>query len=126
MIIVLIHWRIKPDKTTDFLDVWRTQARVNDRTGLVAELLTEVKTPKDLWYITWHLDPDSLGDFVSYLNVGIWQDDAAFEQQIARYFNDSGPLRDFEKYRRRRVVLNPVAWRRGRADLPTADPAGVL
>jgi hypothetical protein len=67
MIIVLIHWRIKPDKTTDFLDVWRTQARVNDRTGLVAELLNEVKTPKDLWYITWHLDPDSLGDFVSYL-----------------------------------------------------------
>jgi hypothetical protein len=124
--IVLIHWRIKPEQTSVFLDYWKTQATINDRTGLVAEMLSEARTAKDFWYATWSLDPESFGDFKSYVNVGIWSDDDAFKEQIADKFNDDRPLLDFEKYRRRRAILTPVAWRRGMAELPTADPVGIL
>jgi len=125
MIIVLIHWRIKPDKTADLVDFWKTQATVNDRLGLIQEVLSEAQSPRDFKYITWHLDPKSLGNFVSYENGGVWLDDAAFEEQIGKYFNDTGQLRDFEQFRRRRTVLKPIAWRIGNAQLPP-EPAGVL
>jgi hypothetical protein len=125
MIVVLIHWRIKPDKVSEFVDFWKTQATVNDRSGLIEEILSQAKSSKDFDYITWHLDPESDGNFISFVNVGIWLDDDAFEQQIGKYFNDDNPLRDFEQLRRRRIVLRPTAWRIGKADLPS-EPAGVL
>lgn len=126
MMIVLIHWRIKPNAIDDFFAYWKTQARIGDRKGLITEMLSEVRTAKDFWYATWSLDPESLGDFKSYVNVGFWHDDAEFQNQIADKFNDDNPLLDFEMYRRRRAVLTPATWRRGLAELPSADSAGVL
>jgi hypothetical protein len=126
MIIVLIHWRIKPEKTSEFLDFWKTQATIQNRGDLVAEMLNEVQMPKDFPYATWSLDPESFGNFKSYVNVGVWDDDNAFQEQIGQYFNDDRPMLDFEKFRRRRAVLKPVSWRRGQAQLPENDPAGVL
>jgi hypothetical protein len=118
MIIALIHWRIKPEKPAEFLDFWKTQATLQDRTGLVAEMLSEAQTPKDFPYATWSLDPESLGTFKSYVNVGVWDDDNAFQEQVGQYFNDDKPPLDFEKFRRRRAVLKPGSWRRGQAKLP--------
>ena len=125
MMIVLIHWRIKPDKVDDFLHFWKAVAKVGDRKGLITEMLSEVRTPKDFWYATWSLDPESLGDFKSYVNVGFWNDDDEFQKQIADKFNDDSPLKDFEMYRRRRAILTPATWRRGLAEFPKLDPAGV-
>jgi hypothetical protein len=128
MMIVLIHWRIKPEREqiSDFLGYWKTQATVSDRTGLITEMLSEARSAKDFWYATWRLDPESFGNFKSYVNVGFWHDDNAFEEQIARHFNDDLPMKDFEKYRRRRAILTPTAWRLGGSSLPSADSDGVL
>ncbi|MDE2229788.1 MAG: hypothetical protein KGL11_12215 [Alphaproteobacteria bacterium] len=127
MIIVLIHWRIKPEQEhiDAFLEFWRTKATVEDRTGLVGEFLSETMTPKDFPYITWHMDPDTLGDHKSFVNAGIWADEEAFHEQIGKNFNDDKPMLPFEKYRRRRIVLRPNSQRIGMAKLPSVDSAGV-
>jgi hypothetical protein len=127
MIIALIQWRIKPDDASRkaFLKHWKTKNPIGDRTGLVAEFLSDSLKIADFPYITWHLDPESLGDFRSYVTVGIWQDSDAFKEQVANYFNDDKPLLRFEKYRRRRVIYRPVGWRIGGTTLPDKDSLGV-
>lgn len=91
----------------------------------MAEFLSDSLPMTDFPYITWHLDSESLGNFKSYVTVGLWQDAEAFRDQIAAYFNDQRPLLSFEKYRRRRVIFKPVHWRIGNAPLPTKDSDGV-
>ena len=43
MIIVFIHWKIKPEPemVKEFLEFWKTAAVVEDRTGLIVEFLSE-------------------------------------------------------------------------------------
>ncbi|MBO6528398.1 hypothetical protein [Erythrobacter sp.] len=124
--IALIHWRIKPESVEDFLTHWREQNRIADRSGLIAEFLSDSLKPSDMPFITWHLDEQSLGNFRSYVTVGIWVDGDAFAEQIGQYFNDENALLPFEQYRRRRVVFRPVEWRIGNAELPETDTPGVL
>jgi len=76
-------------------------------------------------YITWHLDPESLGNFKSYVTIGLWADAKTFGEEVAKYFNDDKPLLAFEKYRRRRVIFEPVGWRIGKTSLPNYDSPGV-
>jgi hypothetical protein len=127
MIVALIHWRIKPDKTSRnaFLKHWKMKNPITDRTGLIAEFLSDSLKIADFPYITWHLDPESFGNFRSYVTVGLWQDSDAFKEQVAAYFNDDKPLLPFEKYRRRRVMFRPVDWRIGKTRLPAKDSLGV-
>jgi hypothetical protein len=65
MIVALIHWRIKPDEASQkkFLKHWNTKNSISDRTGLIAEFLSDSLKIADFPYITWHLDPESFGDF---------------------------------------------------------------
>jgi hypothetical protein len=49
----------------------------------------------------------------------------AFKDQVAAYFNDDKPMLAFEKYRRRRVMFNPLDWRIGETALPDRDSPGV-
>lgn len=125
MVIALIHWRIKPSSVDEFLKHWRENNQIEDRTGLIAEFLSDSLKPSDLPFITWHLDEQSLGNFRSYVTVGIWADGSAFEEQIAKYFNDDKPMLSFEQYRRRRVVFKPVEWRIGKSAMPDADTPNV-
>lgn len=127
MMIALIHWRIRPEPEhiAGFLEHWNTTNRIADRAGLVAEFLSDSLPIAAFPYITWHLDPDSLGDHKSYVTVGLWRDAADFSEQIAQYFNDDKPLLPFEQYRRRRVVFKPIAWRIGGSALPSDDSPGV-
>jgi hypothetical protein len=127
MMIALIHWRIRPDEksTADFLTHWNTRNSVQDRSGLIAEFLSGSLPMSEFPYITWHLDAESLGNFKSFVTVGLWQDAEAFRKQIACYFNDTKPMLPFEKYRRRRVVFKPVGWRIGDAAMPVSDSIGV-
>ena len=124
--IALIHWRIKPDRVDEFLAHWREKNRITDRSGLIAEFLSDSLKPSDLPFITWHLDEQSLGNFRSYVTVGIWADSDAFADQIAKYFNDDNPMLPFEQFRRRRVVFEPVEWRIGESAMPEGDTPGVL
>lgn len=59
------------------------------------------------------------------MTVGLWQDSAAFRDQVAAYVNDEKAMLAFEKYRRRRVIFNPVELMVGAAQLPEADSDGV-
>ncbi len=127
MKIVLIHWRIKPDEESNrcFLEHWKTSNTIGNRDGLIAEFLSDSLKISDFPYITWHLDPESFGNFRSYVTTGLWADSDSFEKQVAAYFNDDRPLLCFEKYRRRRVIFDPVCWRVGQAKLPFGDSDGV-
>lgn len=127
MIIALIHWRIRPDQANieAFLHHWKTNNTIGNRSGLIAEFLSDSLPMTQFPYITWHLDAEALGNFQSYVTVGIWEDADAFQEQIASYFNDTKPLLAFEKYRRRRVIFRPVEWRIGSKTLPHEDSPGV-
>ena len=127
MINALIHGRVKlgEENTAAFLKHWQTRNTIANRSGLVAEFLSDSLPMSQFPFITWHLDSDSLGNFKSYVTVGFWQDSDAFKDQVAAYFNDDKPLLDFEQYRRRRVILKPVHWRIGQANLPIGDSDGV-
>lgn len=127
MIAVLIHWRVKPDEKSisEFLKHWKTQNTIDDKKGLMGEFLSDSLPIDQYPFITWHLDPESLGNFKSYVTIGLWQKPEDFKEQVADYFNDDKPLLPFEKYRRRRVIFEPVAWRIGSSQLPDADSEGV-
>jgi hypothetical protein len=125
MFIAAIHWRIKPDQTEEFLAHWKGGNRVKNRDGLIAEFLSDAIPPKNFPDTTWHLDPESLGNFRSYVTVGLWRSEQDFLAEIGGYFDDTRKMQPFEKYRRRRVVFDPVGWRIGNFPMPTEDSAGV-
>lgn len=104
---------------------WKRTNTIGDRGGLIAEFLSDSLPIAAFPYITWHLDGESLGDFKSYVTIGLWANADDFKEQIAAYFNDDKPMLKFEKYRRRRVVFRPIEWRIGRTFLPKKDSKGV-
>jgi hypothetical protein len=128
MHVVLVHWRIKPDQQNiqAFLKHWREENKIEDRSGLVAEFLSESISPKDFPDTTWHLDPENLGDHKSFVNVALWREAKDFDEQIARHYNDKKEMKSFEKYRRRRVVAEAGDWRIGQFPLAKRDSKGVL
>jgi hypothetical protein len=99
--------------------------KLTDRSGLIAEFVSDTLPMANFPYITWHLDPESLGNFKSYVTIGLWADADKFGKEVAKYFNDDKPLLPFEKYRRRRVIFSPVGWRIGKTRLPERDSPGV-
>ena len=127
MIVILVHWQIRPEQEADFLDYWRRSAAVPDRAGLIGEFLSRVvpgEAAGQPW-ITWRLPEETGTDAAHYVNVGLWASEAAFLGQIAGMFDDDRPIAAFELRRRRRMMLAPQAWRIGGAALPEGDSAGV-
>jgi hypothetical protein len=72
MFVALIHWRIKPDKKSvkAFIKHWETRNSISDTGGLIAEFMSDTRPMANFPYITWHLDPESLGNFKSYVTIG--------------------------------------------------------
>jgi hypothetical protein len=128
MIIILVHWQIRPGREEEFLAYWRGSAIVRDRSGLIGEFLSRVVPgdPVALPWITWSLPADSSADAIHYANVGLWRSEQEFVAQIAGDFGDDRPIAPFELHRRRRLLLAPQAWRIGRTPLPPADSRDVL
>ena len=128
MIIVLIKWKIenKQEQINAFLDFWKQEAVIQDRKGLVGEFLSEIGSQDRYDYITWDFEQPEGDTYKLFINVAIWADADAFQDQIGQYFNDKNPLKTFEAERRVRTVLEPVSWRLGDASLPVRDSEGVL
>ena len=128
MIIVLIKWKIenKQDRINAFLNFWRKEAVVQDRKGLVGEFLSEIGSKAQYDYITWDFEQPVGDTYKIFVNVAIWDDGEAFQEQISQYFNDKKPLMGFEAERRVRTVLEPACWRMGDAPLPIHDSGGIL
>ncbi len=125
--IILVHWQIRPECESEFLDYWRAAATVRDRAGLIGEFLSKVaaRDPAFSPWITWSLADADAQAAVHYVNIGMWTDEASFLSQIAADFGDAAPLRPFELHRRRRSLVTPQAWRIGTAGAPARDSAGV-
>ena len=127
MVIVLIHWKIKPkQKMVDrFLEFWKKEAIVNDRRGLVGEFLTESHSNAEYDWITWGLGGCER-KYRTFINIGYWSSAEEFKDQIGQYFDTSSGKKDFEAKRRVRTVMKPKCWRIGDASLPSHDSGGVL
>jgi hypothetical protein len=50
---------------------------------------------------------------------------SGYWEQVGSYFNDDNPMYEFEKYRRCRVIFQPIEWRIGKTSLPPDDSQGV-
>ena len=125
MVIVLVHWKIKPNRVAEFLEYWRKVATVQDRAGLIGEFLSEACDASEFPWITWDLTGHE-GVYRSFINVGMWAEAADFHDQIATYFRDAASPQDFEHQPRIRSVLRPRCWRMGDSSLPVHDSGGTL
>ena len=83
MIIVLIHWKIKPDQemVDKFLQFWRQTAVVEDCRGLIGEFLTEAQSTAECSWIMWQLTGCE-GKYRSFINVGDWNSVNSFQQLL--------------------------------------------
>ena len=125
MIIVVIHWKIKPDRVDEFLKFWRRKAIVEDRRGLIGEFLSEGHSTAEFGWITWPLTSCE-GEYRSFVNVGYWNSGEEFQSQVGKYFDSSTGKKDFEAEPRLRTALKPKCWRMGDSKLPLHDSGGVL
>lgn len=125
MIIVVIHWKIRPDMVDEFLDFWRKSAVIGDRKGLIGEFLSEGHSTAEFGWITWPMTGRE-GRYRSFVNVGYWNSGDEFQAQVGRYFDSSAGPEDFEAEPRLRTALKPMCWRIGDSRLPMQDSRGVL
>lgn len=137
MIIVLINWRILPAMEDAFLNSWKTEFSLGDAKGLVGEFLSRVEDTEFAAEVTWEMEPDDRDDptdtaqwrnedYVSYVNVGVWERYEDFYSAVAKNMTAGRTLgKDFEAAPRRRAVLSAAHWRRGNSELPTTTSDGV-
>ena len=106
LFIILVQWFIKPAPQTieAFQQFWATQVPVNDRTHLIGEFLSNIVPGQQLPYPVHLLAPDVEVEHVTFVNVGIWRDERAFETAIGQYIPTNGSLLDFEAAPRKRYA----------------------
>jgi hypothetical protein len=127
VVIVLIHWRIKPDVASEaaFLEFWRTVARISDKTNLIGEFLSAPVLATNFPFLVDDFSAGhSQGACKHFMNIGLWRDWKSFEQEVGKYFDDAKPMQPFEAQRRTRTVLEPKEWRRGEAALTNTSTCG--
>ncbi len=134
MIIVLVDWYVDETKVGEFLKYWREQLPIHNRNGLIGEFLSEPVAMNYKPWVTWDMPQENVkeesdGNFVRIVNVGLWEDEKSFEEEVARYIDDkNSPAKAFEMRdpKRQRTMLKPLEWRIGEAKLPTLDSGGVF
>lgn len=123
MRIVFVEWLIIPGKENVFKDYWRSALPIGDRTKLIGEFLSRPTGHEAHPWVTWDLRDSRASCFI---NVGLWADEEAFQDQVGRYFDPEKGKLDFEFSLRRRALLTPDCWRMGDWSLPRHDSGGVL
>jgi hypothetical protein len=124
VIIALVLWRIKKSERDTFIKKWKEEFVVSDRTGLIGEFLSEPCDVEDERLKTFKLgEVGEISDQkVVLVNVGIWRPIEDFNAQVARDMKvNDAEKREFEVEVRLRVLMNPIAWRLGDAQLPVHD-----
>lgn len=124
MQIVLVDWKIILGKEEAFKQDWKTSLPVNDRARMVGEFLSVISEETKYPWITWDLTV--CDKYTRFINVGLWADADAFQDQIGQYFNPDGGEKPYEFEIRRRALLSPECWRMGDWQLPVHDSGGVL
>lgn len=121
MIIVLIHWRIKPDEATvsHFLHWWKTEAKIKNKSNLVGEFLSVPLPAGNFPFLADDLT-QGLGEnrYRHFINVGLWKDLESFYTEVGHNFRDNDQPMEFEAEKRKRTILGLEEWRIGAWDLP--------
>lgn len=135
MIIVLINWRISPNRALDFVEFWKTTLKLENAQGLIGEYLSKVEGPNFYEKINWQLEPSKNGDdqanwksdnYASFVNVGIWDSLQDFDNAVGPLMaSDPKEMNKYEAAPRRRAVLSPEAWRIGSSSTPVSSSPGV-
>jgi hypothetical protein len=124
MVVILVHWLIKPNKTEEFVKRWEGMT-VQADSGLYREIFTTPETEvQNLHYHTFGLESPN---YRTYINIGIWNSIDDFDKAIGKYIpevkSQNGKqiieLEDFEFKLRERLVLKVIKTR-GK-ELPPAD-----
>ena len=121
MVIVLIHWRIKPtdDDEAAFFEYWKNVATIDDKSSLAGEFLSAPMLARD---VPFRIDDLTLAPGIlncrHFINVGIWETWKAFYDQVGKNMDDDKPTQPFEADRRTRTVLCPRESRVGDWFLP--------
>lgn len=121
MIIVIIHWRIKPTDEAEqaFFRYWREIAKIDDKGNLIGEFLS---APIPANQFKFRVDDLTFGhgvlDCRHFMNIGFWKDESSFQDQVGHKMKDDRTIEPFEADRRTRTLLNPREWRRGGFQLP--------
>ena len=135
MIIVLINWRIKEEDVPIFLSKWKSKFTIGDKPGLVGEFLSRVQGKTWCEKITWEMEASEcedksiwkFSDFISFVNIGIWDTKEHFMDAVGKYMNDDPEhMEDFEAAPRRRAIVSPEAWRIGEIALYNQSSTGVV
>lgn len=119
MIIVIVHWMIKPDPKSieEFKLFWSKEAEPASRFGLIGEFLSAPMSPSEVGFPCGTFDDND--DSVHFFNVGLWRDKNAFVAAVIRpLVGKSVQKRDFEDRLRERMILSPEEWRIGEGLLP--------
>lgn len=124
MHIVFVDWKIIKGQENAFKDHWKVALPIQDRSRMVGEFLSEPTGHEHFPWITWDLR--SQDGVTRFINVGLWADAQAFDDQAGKYFNPSNGILPFEFELRRRALLTPRCWRMGAWELPVHDSGGVL
>lgn len=136
MVIVMVHWLIKPGYENEqaFREMWQ-EMKIDPNTGLYREFLTKVEAAEDEKFNSFSITNPS---YVTYINIGIWKDIKSFDEAVGKYIAKpeirkplEGPLKGeemlavyrhkFEFKVRERVILSKVQDRAGALELPKAD-----
>lgn len=134
MIVILVHWLIRPGLEQTFEARWREMS-VDEHSGLYRELLTTLKKPDSNVSSTSEekFHTFSVGDpfHATYINIGVWESLEHFDKAIGKYIPavkveekngrriQTVELEEFEFKLRERVVLDVIGTRGGQ--LPEAN-----
>ena len=133
MVVILVHWLIRPGHEESFAERWRAMT-VDEHAGLHREILTRLDK-SDTAQGNGKFHTFSVGDpfYSTYINIGIWQDLQSFDAAIGKYIPDvkieekggrrvqTVEIEEFEFKLRERVVLEVIGSRGG--ELPAATVA---
>ncbi len=131
MIIILIHWLIKPGCEEKFKKVWHNMT-IQSGQGLYREVLTEPVLRDDPKFNTFSITDRS---YKTYINIGFWRSLEDFDKAVGQYIPSSTELEDpkdkrmkrailledFEFKIRERIVLEKIWDRDGGEAFPKAD-----
>ncbi len=136
MIIVLINWRVLPEKVPSFVEFWSSTLKLEGALGLVGEFLSKVEGLDFYEKITWQMEPNEEEEdrsfwkseiHDSFVNVGIWESLVDFDRAVGPKMNpDPKFIGEYEAAPRHRAVLSPAAWRLGASALPNFSSPGVI
>src|SRR3989442_338732 len=116
MVIVLIHWRIKPtdEAVAAFFAKWKNGLLIKEKANLIGEFLSQPIPASEFNFAVDDLSPKANEvPHRAFVNVGFWKDWESFFKEVGRHFSDDLAPLGFEAARRTRTILETKEWRVG-------------